>query len=120
MGKQHFSVEELHRLRNDIHIDLLIEWLKIPFEERQGLRRFRCPTCQGFHTATHPKTNLARCFDCKRNYNTIELVMVTRGLPFVAAVKALRGIAAELSTQSRHPVAEILRNLVREVGRRKV
>ena len=85
------SSQQLHSLRNDLNIDrLVIELLHIPTQEINALRRFQCPLCGRFHTATHPNTNLARCFDCRKNFNTIELVMAVRQLRFREAVAYLK------------------------------
>ena len=74
--KQHFSSRELFVLRNHIPIDTLIEkHLKVPSKFSEGFFRFLCPDCHEFQTATNPKTNLARCFRCERNFNTIDMVM---------------------------------------------
>ena len=96
MTKQ-FTSEELQRLRNHISIELLIKGLKIPHRLLPGdLFRFQCPRCLGYHTAIHPKTNLARCFACRENYNSIELVMLVRNLSFVASVKLLQAFESKL------------------------
>ena len=85
------SSQELHSLRNDLNIDrLVIELLQIPTQDINGLQRFQCPLCARFHTATHPTTNLARCFDCRKNFNTIELVMAVRHSRFLEAVAYLQ------------------------------
>jgi hypothetical protein len=80
----------LRRLRNEIDIDELIN--RLGLETRTGARylRFRCPVCHGFHTATNTKTNLARCFECKINFNPIDLVMTVRGQSFVETVEYLK------------------------------
>ena len=96
MNKQ-FTSEELQRLRNHISIEILIKGLKIPHRLLPGdLFRFECPRCFGYHTAIHPKTNLARCFTCQENYNSIELVMIARSLSFVASVKLLQSFEIKL------------------------
>lgn len=81
---------ELRRLRNEVPIALAIRQLGIPHKLRDGLLRFCCPLCNDFHTATHPTTNLGRCFRCRTNFNPLDLVMVVRRLPFVEAVRWLR------------------------------
>jgi len=86
---QRFPNELLRSLRNDLPIDRLIRTLDVPCKEREGYLRFLCPRCSEFHTATNPKTNLARCFRCRVNFNAIELVMAVEGYCFVDAVKAL-------------------------------
>ena len=88
---RHFSSEELHHLRNDFPIDALIKALGVCYRQGSGERfRFQCPRCLGYHTATHTQTNLARCFTCQTNFNSIELVMLVKQLPFVASVHFLQ------------------------------
>lgn len=78
-------------LRNDIGIDMLIrEVLHVPCESREGRFSFLCPICKGFNTGVQYKTNLARCFDCKRNINTIDMVMIVRQCDFVGSVQFLK------------------------------
>lgn len=89
------SEAELRRLRNDIDIDRLIDLLGVPWKRRDGYLRFLCPCCSDFHTATHPGTNLARCFRCKRNFNSVDLVMVCQSVSFLDAVRTLRRITPE-------------------------
>ena len=91
--KRHFSSQELFMIRNHIPIDTLIEnHLKLPSKFSEGFFRFLCPFCKEFQTATNAKTNLARCFRCERNFNTIDLVMICKGLRFVEGVKYLKMI----------------------------
>ena len=86
-----FSSEELHRLRNDIPITALIEACGIPCRRSEDRRlRFACPRCSGYHTVINSSSNQARCFECRENFNTIELTMLTRRLSFVDAVKLLQ------------------------------
>jgi len=80
----------LRRLRNDIDIDLVIKRLRLETRNSQKILRFRCPLCHGYHTATNPKTNLARCFDCLRNFNPIDLVMAVTARSFVETVAFLK------------------------------
>lgn len=84
------SAQRLRRIRNDIPIDNVIQYqLDIPAKFREGFFRFVCPGCGEFNTATNPKTNLARCFTCSRNFNTIELVMLVKQIDFLQAVRLL-------------------------------
>jgi DNA primase len=94
---QYFTKETLRRLRNEVLITKTIQVLDIPAKTRDGYLRFLCPLCNEFMTACHPKTNLARCFRCERNFNPIDLVMVVKGLCFQEAVQFL--LAYEKSTQ---------------------
>jgi hypothetical protein len=80
----------LRRLRNEIDIDEVINRLGLETRTNAKYLRFRCPVCQGFHTATHAKTNLARCFECKRNFNPIDLVMMVSGQSFLETVEYLK------------------------------
>ncbi len=93
MTKRGFSSQQLYTLRNDINVQVLIEeTLRIPGRVTEGCFRFLCPLCNAFDTAVNPKTNLARCFRCEKNYNTIDLVMIIRQADFVQSVKFLQSI----------------------------
>ena len=59
---------------------------------QNGCFRFLCPFCTGFDTAVNLKTNLARCFRCEKNFNTIDLVMAVRQADFVHSVKFLQSV----------------------------
>jgi hypothetical protein len=87
MPKRCFSSSQLYAMRNEINIEMLIEkTLGIPSRVTKGCFRFLCPLCNGFDTAVNPKTNLARCFRCEKNFNTIDLVMLIRKTNFVQSV----------------------------------
>jgi hypothetical protein len=91
MTKRRFTNHELYALRNDIPIDALIEKaLCIPSRVAEGHFRFLCPLCKEFSTAVNPETNLARCFRCEENFNTIDLVMTIRKLDFVESIRFLQ------------------------------
>jgi len=91
-----FSKHELFKLRNSISINMLInEILKLPSKTSQGQLRFLCPICAQFNTATKRETNLARCFHCQRNFNTIEMVMETKNLDFLQSAQFLQGLMTE-------------------------
>lgn len=93
MTKRCFSSQQLYVLRNEIDIQMLIEkTLHIPCRMTEGCFRFLCPLCNGYDTAVNPKTNLARCFRCEKNFNTIDLVMLIRQADFVQSVKFLQSI----------------------------
>ena len=93
MAAHCFSKSELYILRNEIDVRMLIEkTLCIPCRVAQGCFRFSCPLCQGVNTAVNPKTNLARCFACEKNFNTIDLVMLIRQTDFVHSAKFLQSI----------------------------
>jgi DNA primase len=82
----------LRTLRNDASVFALIFELRIPTRMRGSRLTFRCPQCGSFHTAVNHRTNLARCFGCKHNFNPIDLVMAERKMSFLEAVKYLEGV----------------------------
>ena len=84
-----FTSRQLYHLRNHIPVDVLIRALFIPFKVEDDVFRFLCPMCQNGHTGINPNTNLARCFDCQKNFNPIDLVMIVRRTGFVDSVKKL-------------------------------
>lgn len=87
---QRYSKTQLRKLRNDIPVDLLIaDILKQPNKISEGYFRFICPVCNEFTTAINPKTNLARCFSCKKNFNPIDMVMAVKTYSFTQAVDYL-------------------------------
>ena len=93
MTNRCFSSSLLYALRNQISVQVLIEkTLHIPCRVTRGCFRFLCPLCNGYDTAVNPKTNLARCFCCEKNFNTIDLVMVVRQADFVHSVKFLQSV----------------------------
>jgi len=90
---QRYSKEELRRLRNDIPITILIaDILGLPSKISENYFRFLCPICSEFITATNPKTNLARCFRCEKNFNPIDMTMIVKHYNFREAVEFLDGI----------------------------
>jgi len=81
--RRRFSAHQLHALRNEIPIDRLIEdVLSIPAKRNEGIFRFLCPICNEFQTAVKPATNLARCFRCEMNFNTIDITMRVKNIGF--------------------------------------
>jgi hypothetical protein len=104
--KRRFSAQQLYQLRNFISIDVLIEKkLLIPCKQSEGFFRFLCPLCGEFQTATMKKTNLARCFRCEKNFNTIDMVMLCTNTDFVESVKFLMAYLQNL-TAKRDPLAK--------------
>ena len=91
--KKKFSSRELFELRNNIPVAMLIkDQLQLPSKIRDGFFRFLCPMCNEFQTAVNPATNLARCFRCEKNFNTIDMVMTWHSIGFVDSVKYLQTI----------------------------
>lgn len=88
---KHYSADFLRILRNQIPIDTVItNFLKLELRDDHHILRFRCPLCFNFHTATNHKTNLARCFDCMKNFNPIDLVITVAKCNFLDAVQFLK------------------------------
>ena len=93
-------------------LDILIrDHLQIPSKIRDGFFRFLCPFCNEFQTAVNPATNLARCFRCEKNFNTIDLVMLVRKYGFRDSVLYLK----DLGKLSQVPAGD-LAALVASVG----
>jgi len=102
MAPQKFSDQQLFNLRNHIPIAaVIIKLLQVPANINCGTLRFCCPLCARFNTAINDRTNLARCFDCQKNFNPIDMVMATRKISFVQAVRLLK--ACEHYPQTQHP-----------------
>jgi len=88
-----YSKEKLRMLRNDIPIaNLISDFLRLPCKVSEGYFRFLCPLCSEFNTATNPKTNLARCFRCQKNFNPIDMVMTVKCCNFREAVNLIDGL----------------------------
>jgi DNA primase len=86
-----YPADFLKRVRNQIPIDnVIVDLLNLEVRHTAKWLRFRCPKCYSFHTATNRDTNLARCFDCKKNFNPIDLVMAVTEYNFVEAVEYLK------------------------------
>ncbi len=85
-----YSDEFLRMLRNEFVITGAISISGIESRHSNGITRFRCPCCHSFHTATNSETNLGRCFDCKTNFNPIDLVMAVFGYNFLETVEFLK------------------------------
>lgn len=86
-----FSSRELSFLRNGIPVEqVIVSFLSLQHRRDSGRLRFACPLCGGFDTSIQAKTNLARCFSCKRNFNPIEIVMAHLSLGFVESADWLK------------------------------
>jgi DNA primase len=86
-----YTANFLRMLRNQIPIDEVVgDLLNLELRNTADRFRFRCPLCNGFHTAINRETNLARCFDCQKNFNPIDLVMTVTNCNFLDAVDLLK------------------------------
>ncbi|ACN15709.1 DnaG6 [Desulforapulum autotrophicum HRM2] len=111
-----FSSQELFELRNFIPVEMLIrEQLEMPSKISEGFFRFLCPICNEFQTAINPATNLARCFRCERNFNTIDLVMTVQRIGFKESVLFLKRLMGKVPDQNKD-ARQGLQNLVGGIG----
>lgn len=95
-----FTKQQLFQIRNEIDIDWLIND-KLHLERQfNSIWRFQCPVCQQFNTAIQKKNNLARCFSCQKNFNTIDLVIYNKKVNFVPGVQFLLSLLEKKSTSS--------------------
>ncbi len=82
------------RIRNDLPIPVLIAALGRdgpPSKIRDGRFVFLCPHFGEMQAAVNPRNNLAHCFACSKNLNTIDLLMLL-GYGFISAVIVLEGL----------------------------
>lgn len=118
--KRRFSAQELFELRNTVPVDALIEnVLNIPVKQSDGVFRFLCPVCNEFQTATNLFTNLARCFRCERNFNSIDIVMIAKGVGFVESVNYLKRLSSTSPAHyddRQHALKEMLNCIGKPVG----
>ncbi len=92
MSRKRFSKSELYYLRNNVPVFEVIKKLDIPFKISEGYTRFLCPACKEFNTSVYFVKNLARCFLCNQNYNTIDLVKEVNGGSFIESVNYLKAL----------------------------
>lgn len=112
--KKRFSSQELFELRNNIPMDMLIrDQLQIPCKIADDVFRFLCPRCNEFQTAVNPRTNLARCFRCEQNLNTIDLTMEVKGYGFKESILFLKEL---IKTMPPADPAGALRQLAAGIG----
>jgi len=120
MAARRFSKEELYKLRNDIPVeDVIKNALDIPWKNTQGSFRFLCPLCNEFNTAVNPETNLARCFRCEKNFNTIDLVMVITQSDFVHSIRFLKEYQQKNTPNQIQPIkpnAKARENALEHIG----
>ncbi len=114
--QKRFSARELFEIRNNIPIITLIkDELQIPSKIRDGVFRFLCPVCGEFQTATQSTTNLARCFRCERNFNTIDLMMQVKKSEFVESVLNLQHLLRKIPNRNKN-IKQQLNKLVSGIG----
>lgn len=80
----------LRKIRNNIPINIVIaDFLKLEWKSTKSYFKFICPLCKSYNTTVYCKTNLARCFECNKNYNTIDITMIVKRCNFLDAVHFL-------------------------------
>jgi len=88
---KYYPANFIRMLRNEIPIDeVIINLMNLEVRNARNRFQFRTPLCYNFHTATSHETNLAKCFDCQKNFNPIDLVMTVGKCSFVDAVEILK------------------------------
>lgn len=109
------SPETLKSIRNDINVEQVIHVLEIPWRKDDLKLRFICPVCSGLDTSIHPKINLSRCFQCQKNFNSIDLVMTKKSYAFRQAVEWLLTVRRLLETKEGQTLLTrlALKNLMR-------
>ena len=83
--------DRLRRIRNDLPMPVAIAALGRegpPSKIRDGRFCFLCPHCGEMLAYVNPRNNLAHCFGCRKNLNTIDLLRML-GYDFTAAVAIL-------------------------------
>ena len=119
MASPRYTRRHLFTLRNHIPIDRVIEALALPSSNQAGNYRFSCPVCNEQNTGINPKTNLARCFNCEKNYNTIDLVMKVMNVGFLQSVTYLENLKAdtqETPAPPTHPRKPVKHNDMVHIG----
>ena len=87
-----FDDDHLRRLRNDIHFTRVFAALNWPHKVRDKQLAFVCPRCGEYRSAVNPRTNLARCFFCKTNFNPIDFTIAVQHATFVEAIHFLESL----------------------------
>jgi DNA primase len=83
--------ELLRAIRNELPMKLTIQRLGNfgPIaKQSDGYFRFKCPDCKELRATVNPSNNLAHCFSCGKNFNSIDLMMI-QGHDFLPAVGIL-------------------------------
>ncbi len=94
MVRRGISSGHLRRLRDEIDVLRVMGDLGIDLKPRGSRLRFRCPKCERFATRVNRERNLGHCFHCQRGFNTIDIVLETRGWSFLSAIDYLERLRA--------------------------
>ena len=96
-----FTRELLFQVRNEIAVTELIKELKIPHHKEGENLIFNCPVCGQANTGVLVRKNLCRCFDCQRNFNTIDLVLLVTERKFKESIQYLTDYKRKLQSLKR-------------------
>ncbi len=107
MKMNKFTQQQLFQVRNMINIDWLIKEKLNLQRQFNRIWRFQCPLCQQFNTATQKKNNLARCFSCQQNFNTIDLVIHAKQINFIPSVTFLLSLINEIQSKNKMIIKNI-------------
>jgi hypothetical protein len=87
--------DRLRQLRNDINFQSLFHRLGWPWKRRDdGVLQFVCPLCSESQTSVNPRTNLARCFRCDRNWNPIDFTIEVTRMDFLETIDYIESTLA--------------------------
>ena len=92
----------LRRLRNEIDFSQLFRHLRWPFKRTDGKVVFVCPECSESQSDVNPKTNLARCFRCDKNWNPIDFTIEAYRIEFLEAVGLIQCLLPPEPTDKPH------------------
>lgn len=90
----------LRRLRNEIDFAHLFRYLRWPHKRTDGKLIFVCPQCSESQASVNPKTNLARCFRCEKNWNPIDFTMDVHHIEFLEAIGQLENLLPNHSNRT--------------------
>ncbi len=93
----------LHALRNDLPMVYTIEKLGVEAPDHKYIDarlRFVCPCCNDFQAVLNPNTNLAKCFNCGKRINNIDLLLLI-GFDFLEAIRCLNAWLSQCRNE--HP-----------------
>lgn len=115
-----FTKEFLFKVRNRINLELVVsEVLKIESYTENGIFRFRCTDCKQYSAAVNLKNNLARCFSCCKNFNSIDLVIKEKNITFKNAVNLIVEFQKNMHNNNNTPVptkSKVVMQLVQKLA----
>jgi hypothetical protein len=95
----------LRALRNDLPMTFTFRKLghQAPYsKDIEGRFRFVCPHCAELLAILNPRNNLAHCFNCRKNINNIDLLLLL-GYGFRGAVQILEDWLRLYTAEKKQP-----------------